>query len=187
MISSVSAWSGSIAAAKASQRRAGEEGFSVMDLIGGEAPRGTESISAAPVAPIDNNVKSTIMAGTLAESAEASVRQAFSSAAGTQPAGGAGSAGSAADDEDAKMEVIYNTVVLPDGSKLVQVITKYPDGSTRCSTTHMPGMAGDESGFSKELTKAVNFAADLGRDEFVPSAESSVGADAIKKIAAAVL
>lgn len=190
MISSISAWHGSQEASRvASKQRSAEDGsFSLMDVLGTDETGGAAgTLSALPTSlGADNNVKATIVVGELANIDASSARAAMEKASGGRPVVSGGSAG---EDDQETMEVIYNTVVLPDGSKLVQVITKYPDGSTRCSTTHMPGTAGDESGFSRELTKAVNFAADLGHDEYVSSnaPDTSDSSSDIKKTASVTM
>lgn len=87
------------------------------------------------IAP-DNSVRSTVISGQISQ--------------------GDNTQGS--EEEVETTEIIYNTIVLPDGSKLLQVISKYADGTTRVTTTRMPGSSDDESGMTKDISKAVGAA-----------------------------
>ena len=95
---------------------------------------------------LDNNVKAAIYAGQVAAQPEDET---------TLPTGGTSApaapkdAAAGGEDED-KMEIFYKTIVLPDGSKLLQIITKHPDGSVKTSTTRVPGSKDDESTTRKE-------------------------------------
>lgn len=105
-----------------------------------EATRTAENLGVS----LDNNVKATIYAGQIATAAEEET---------TLPTGGtpsaSGTAATGAEEEDTT-EVIYKTIVLADGSKLLQIITKYPDGKVTTVTTKVPGAKGDESSERRE-------------------------------------
>lgn len=173
MISSISAWSGSAAQNIASRKvRDDADGsfYSVFEMS-------EEAIPAAASAQIsslgaDNGVKSSIVAGSL---------DLGSGAAAAGPS--APSAGGAEISEESDgTEVIYSTTVLPDGSKLVQMVTKFDDGSTKISTMHVPAAQQAES-FVSSLANAFRRASEpMGSDEYVSS-----GADALARITAVEL
>lgn len=179
MISSISAWSGSAAQNIASRKvRDDADGsfYSVFEMS-------EEAIPAAASAQIsslgaDNGVKSSIVAGSL------DLGSGAAAAGPSAPsAGGAGGAGGAEISEESDgTEVIYSTTVLPDGSKLVQMVTKFDDGSTKISTMHVPAAQQAES-FVSSLANAFRRASEpMGSDEYVGS-----GADALARITAVEL
>lgn len=104
----------------------------------GMTPKGAQAESGVrahvvhmSVAP-DNSVRSAIVQAALGDR------------------GGAPTVSGAAqgEEDETKVEVFYNIVAQPDGSKVVQIITKYPDGTTRVTTTRVPGSVDIKGGLS---------------------------------------
>ena len=87
-----------------------------------------------------NNVNASVVASQLAAGENA--------ASPAAPAASGGGSGGGAEEEDETV-TIYKTIVLPDGSKLLQIITKKPDGSMSTTTTKLPG-TGKEQGDSEK-------------------------------------
>lgn len=117
---------------------------------GGAAYEEHDGAAASPtpviglsIAP-DNSVRATVISGRISQ-------------------GGCSQASSEEDTETT--EVIYNTIVLPDRSKLLQIISKYADGTTRVTTTRLPGFGDDESGMTKDISKALGAADEEDRKE----------------------
>ena len=98
-----------------------------------------EAEESAGLSLAGNNVNASVVASQLATD-----ENSASPAAAAANGGGGGS-----EEEEDETITIYKTIVLADGSKLLQIITKKPDGSTSTTTTRLPG-TGKQQGDSEK-------------------------------------
>ena len=133
---------------KEREQKAADAAASLFDPI--QARKEEEKEATRPEAglgvSLDNNVKAAVYAGQIAAQAE---EETTLPTGGTSAPAASGGAASGEEEED-KVEIIYKTTVLPDGSKLLQIITKHPDGSVKTTTTKVPGSKNDESSERRE-------------------------------------
>ena len=166
---------------------------------------GAASAQKAPVAEAaknfnvslaGNNVNASLVASQLALSAgsaasgvavlaqegeEGSLDAAINAVrtAGRPSVGGGGGAGGSKEEEEDETITIYKTIVLPDGSKLLQIITKQPDGTVKTTTTKLPGLDKKQGDTEKKVVDAVP----QQDDENGEAGEDQVGASAMDMVA----
>lgn len=152
---------------KADSREEADHAASTNAAAVWRASRDADSLETAgdsDAALTRNNVNSSIVAASLSSDetgftnkpALDTVGEETPIAAATGKAASRSvSAGGGSEEDEEETITIYKTIVLPDGSKLMQIITKKPDGSVSTTTTKLPGTDNKQGDTEKKAVEVV--------------------------------